>query len=149
MLDSRLRPTFQMLRLVYGLVPIVAGLDKFTNLLTDWSNYLAPWVASALPFSPEVFMRLVGVIEIAAGVLVLSKLTRVGAYVVSAWLVGIALNLITSGRYLDVAVRDLAMAFGAFALAKMAEVRAAETAGDKAEAHTELRTSRASAAARL
>ena len=149
MLDSRLRPTFQMLRLVYGLVPIVAGLDKFTNLLTDWSAYLAPWVASALPFSPEVFMRVVGVIEIAAGVLVLSKLTRVGAYVVSAWLVGIALNLITSGRYLDVAVRDLVMAFGAFALAKLAEVRATESASEQAGAHTELRTSRASATARL
>jgi hypothetical protein len=63
----------------------------------------------------------VGVIENVAGVLVLSKMTRLGAYVVSAWLACIALNLISSGHFLDVAVRDLVMACGAFTLAKLEE----------------------------
>ncbi|MBF9252607.1 DoxX family membrane protein [Pontibacter sp. 172403-2] len=109
------------LRLTYGILPIVAGLDKFTNLLTDWEKYLNPTVAEMLPFSPHTFMLIVGVIEIIAGVLVFVK-PRIGAYVVMAWLIGIALNLILSGGlYLDIAVRDLVMAIGAFTLAKVTE----------------------------
>lgn len=107
-----------LLKFTYGLVPIVAGLDKFTNLLTDWSQYLAPWMANMLPFGPETFMMIVGVIEIAAGFLVLFK-TDLGAYVVSAWLVAIALTLLSSGHYLDVAVRDIVMGIGAFSLANL------------------------------
>src|SRR3546814_6471316 len=68
---------------VRGAVPIVAGLDKFMNILTDWGQYLSPWVSSVIPAT--TFMPLVGVIEIAAGILVLSKLTRIGAYVVALW----------------------------------------------------------------
>lgn len=109
------------LRLTYGILPIVAGMDKFTNLLTDWEKYLNPTVAEMLPFTPHTFMLIVGVIEIIAGVLVFLK-PRLGAYVVMAWLIGIALNLILSGRlYLDIAVRDLVMAIGAFTLAKVTE----------------------------
>lgn len=107
-----------LLKFTYGLVPIVAGLDKFTNLLTDWSQYLAPWMANMLPFDPETFMMIVGVIEIVAGFLVLFK-TDLGAYVVSAWLVAIALTLLSSGKFLDVAVRDIVMAIGAFSLANL------------------------------
>lgn len=113
------------LRLTYGLVPIVAGLDKFTSLLTDWTRYLSPMLKGLLPVEPHTFMMVVGVIEIAAGALVLSKLTRIGAYVVSAWLVAIALNLLTTGDY-DVAVRDVVMAIGAFSLAKLEEARASK-----------------------
>jgi uncharacterized membrane protein YphA (DoxX/SURF4 family) len=121
MLSNELNKPYWLLRAVFGVVPIVAGLDKFTNLLTSWEQYLSPWVSRVIPGS--TFMHIVGVVEIAAGILVLSKLTRVGAYVVAAWLVGIALNLLTTGHYLDVAVRDLVMASGAFTLAKLAEVR--------------------------
>lgn len=110
-----------LLKLTYGLVPIVAGADKFTNLLTDWSHYLHPAVKSMLPFSDHTFMMIVGVIEIIAGILVLVS-TQKGAYLVSIWLVLIALNLIASGNYLDVAVRDLVMAIGAFSLAKLSTV---------------------------
>jgi uncharacterized membrane protein YphA (DoxX/SURF4 family) len=123
MLDQRLDKSWWTLRLVYGLVPIVAGLDKFTNLLTDWTQYLSPLVVRALPFSPQAFMGIVGVIEIAAGILVLTRMTRVAAYIVAAWLVAIALNLLTTGRYFDIAVRDLVMAVGAFVLARLTEVR--------------------------
>jgi uncharacterized membrane protein YphA (DoxX/SURF4 family) len=118
---KQLKQGYWLLRMVFGAVPIVAGLDKFTNLLTDWPQYLSPLVARVVPAA--TFMHVVGVIEILAGVLVLSKFTRIGAYVVALWLVAIAFNLLTTGRYFDVAVRDLVMAAGAFVLAKLDEVR--------------------------
>lgn len=107
-----------LLKYTFGLVPIVAGLDKFTNLLTDWSQYIPEGIASMLPFEASTFMVIVGVIEIIAGILVLTK-TKIGAYIVSAWLTSIALTLIFSWSYVDVAVRDLVMAIGAFSLAKL------------------------------
>ena len=113
-----------LLKFTFGLVPIIAGADKFTNLLTDWSQYLHPSLVARLPFSAHVFMMIVGVIEIIAGVLVLVK-TNIGAYVVSAWLVLIAITLIASGKFLDVAVRDLVMAIGAYSLAKITAISTA------------------------
>lgn len=130
MQNQKLDTSFTMLKLTYGLVPIVAGVDKFSNFLVDWKQYLSPVAAHALPFSPATFMMIVGVIEIAAGLLVLGRHTRLGAYVVGAWLVGIALNLVTTGHYLDVAVRDLVMSVGAFALARLAEARATASVRD-------------------
>jgi len=112
----------RLMRYTYGLVPIVAGLDKFTNLLTDWKNYIAPSVSSALPFSASTFMAIVGIVEIVAGIIVLVR-PRLGGYIVMAWLVAIALNLLISGHYYDVAVRDLVMAIGAFSLAKLSVVK--------------------------
>ena len=112
------RQVQQLMRYTYGLVPIVAGLDKFTNLLTDWKNYIAPSVNNALPFSASTFMSIVGIIEIVAGILVLIR-PRIGGYVVMAWLIAIALQLIIGQNYYDVAVRDLVMAIGAFSLAKL------------------------------
>lgn len=105
-----------VLRLTYGLVPFVAGLDKFFNVLTTWEQYVSPTVARVLPFSTSTFMHVVGIIEIAAGIVVLSRFTTLGAYVVSAWLTLIALSLIFSGHHLDVAVRDIVMAVGAYSL---------------------------------
>ena len=109
------------MKFTYGIVPIVAGADKFTNLLTTWSEYLNPTLAGMLPFSGSTFMMIVGVIEIVAGILVLIK-PRQGALIVSVWLILIALSLLASGRFLDVAVRDLVMAIGAFMLSKLSEV---------------------------
>lgn len=107
-----------ILKYTYGLVPMVAGADKFTNLLTDWAVYLRG-VESMIPLAPASFMLIVGVIEIVAGVLVF-RFTRLGAMIVSAWLVAIAVVLIAGGWY-DIAVRDLVMAIGAFCLAKLSE----------------------------
>jgi len=121
--DSRLSSSYWALRVTYVLVPVLAGIDKFFNLLTNWSHYLSPAFAKIIPFSPSVFMRLVGIVEIIAGLIVLSRLTRVGAYIVMAWLICIAINLASMGMF-DVAVRDLAMAVGAFALARLQEARA-------------------------
>jgi len=111
----------QVLKYTYGIVPIVAGLDKFTNLLADWRNYLSVSMVSLLPFSAGTFMSVVGIIEIAAGVLVLLR-PRIGACVVTAWLVLIALTLIFGGHYFDVAVRDLVMAIGAWSLALLSGI---------------------------
>jgi len=104
-----------ILKYTYGLVPIVAGADKFLNVLTDWKQYLAPVITDVTGLSPATFMGVVGVIEIIAGVVVLIK-PKVGSLVVAAWLVAIALNLLITGNYFDVAVRDIVMAIGAFSL---------------------------------
>lgn len=110
------------LKWTFGLVPIVAGADKFTNLLTDWSQYLNADVANLVPLEPGTFMIIVGIIEIVAGILVLIR-TEVGAYIVAGWLICIALTLILSGTYLDVAVRDIVMAIGALTLAKLSRIK--------------------------
>jgi hypothetical protein len=120
--DSRVSSSYWALRTTYVLVPLLAGLDKFANLLTYWPQYLSAAFTRLLPLSPIGFMRIVGVVEIAAALLVLLK-PRIGAYVVMAWLICIAINLASMGSF-DIAVRDLAMAVGAFALARMQEARA-------------------------
>lgn len=104
------------IQLTFGIVPIVAGLDKFTNILTNWADYLSADMKAMLPVDPSVFMKSVGIIEIIAGILVLAR-PLIGAYIVMAWLICIALQLIIGGHYFDVAVRDLVMAIGAFTLA--------------------------------
>lgn len=110
------------LRVTFGLVPLLAGLDKFFNLLTDWPKYIAPAFAHLLPMSGQGFMHVVGVIEIAAGLgVLLTPWTKHFAYVVAAWLTCIALNLI-AGRFLDIAVRDLVMAVSAVTLARLTAV---------------------------
>ena len=107
-----------VLKYTYGLVPIVAGIDKFTNLLTNWSGYLSEGIKAMLPISPTVFMTIVGIIEIIAGILVLAK-PFLGAWIVMAWLLLIALTLVAGGNYFDVAVRDVVMAIGAYSLARL------------------------------
>ncbi|HZR07917.1 MAG TPA: hypothetical protein VFA79_04990 [Myxococcales bacterium] len=113
-----------LLRFGYGLVPIVAGADKFTNLLVDWDKYLSPEVEERLPVDGRTFMRLVGVIEIVAGVLVLRR-PRLGGAIVSAWLAGITGNLLSMGKYLDIAARDALLAVGAAALSSLSGAQAA------------------------
>lgn len=115
---ASIKTTQTILKYTFGLVPIIAGADKFTDLLTNWDAYLHPGLAGILPFSPHTFMLIVGVIEIVAGILVLIR-PRIGAYVVMAWLICIALTLIASLKYLDVAVRDLVMSIGALTLARL------------------------------
>jgi hypothetical protein len=120
--DPRLSSSYWALRVTYILVPLLAGLDKFTNLLTYWPHYLSPTFARLIPMTPSAFMKIVGVVEIVVGLLVLAKVTRVGAYIAMVWLVCIAINLASMGLF-DIAVRDLGLAVGAFALARLAEVR--------------------------
>lgn len=102
-----------LLRWTYGILPIAAGADKFFHILTDWDKYLAPVVTDVIPLSPHTFMSIVGVIEMIAGIIVLAR-PKVGTLIVAIWLVGIVINLLLTGQYFDIAVRDLVMAIGAF-----------------------------------
>jgi hypothetical protein len=121
-MDTRLNVPWLALRLGIGLTATLAGLDKFFNILADWSAYVSPLAAQMLPFSTTTFMGIVGIVEIAVGIAVLTAWTRLGAYVASAWLILVAVNLALAG-YFDVAVRDVVMAIGAFTLARLTEVR--------------------------
>lgn len=109
------------LKFTFGIVPIVAGLDKFTNLLTNWVNYLGN-NKSMIPFDPLTFMKMVGVIEIIAGIVVFVR-PLIGAYIVMAWLICIAIQLLVGGHYFDVAVRDLVMAVGAYTFAQLSKIQ--------------------------
>lgn len=111
----------QVLKLTFSIVPVVAGLDKFTNLLTNWSSYLVT-DSNFLPVDPPTFLKAVGVIEIVAGLIVLLR-PLTGAYIVMIWLICIALQLMIGGQYLDVAVRDLVMAIGAYTLAQLTKMQ--------------------------
>ena len=123
MFDRRLNTAWWVLRIGFGVGPIVAGLDKFFNILTQWSMYLSPLVPRITHLRPETFMHMVGAVEIAAGILMLTRYTRIAAYVVMLWLWGIAVNVLTTGMFFDVAVRDVEISLGVFALAKLTEVR--------------------------
>ena len=132
--DTRLNVAWWTLRIGLGVGPFLAGLDKFFNRLTNWDMYLNPAIPQMLHVSPGAFMHLVGVVEMVAGILVLTSLTRYAAYIVAAWLVAIAATLVSQGLFLDIAVRDVELALAAFVLAKLTEVR--ETAEENAGVQT-------------
>ena len=122
-LDSRLDQAWWVLRIGLGLGPFLAGLDKFFNLLANWPGYISPMALKVLPFSGQTLMHIVGVIEMMVGLAILTKWTRLGAYVAAIWLVLIAINLLTTGQFIDVAVRDVEIALAAFVLGRLTEVR--------------------------
>jgi uncharacterized membrane protein YphA (DoxX/SURF4 family) len=121
--DKRVESAWWALRIGLGVAPVAAGLDKFFNLLADWEGYLSPVFKGLLPVSAVTFMHVVGIVEIVVGLAILTRWTRVGSYVATAWLVLIALNLVTTGKFLDVAVRDVEMAIAAYTLARLTEAR--------------------------
>jgi hypothetical protein len=115
-------PAYQaylILRTGFVVAPILFGLDKFTNLLTDWTTYLAPAVDRLVPGTATTAMVAVGVIEIVAG-LVVAVRPKFGGYLVAAWLAGIIVNLLLLGDRYDVALRDFGLLLGALALARLA-----------------------------
>jgi len=123
---GKIAPAFWALRLGLGSTAFRAGLDKFTNLLTDWEKYMAPEADQSLPLSRKNFMRLAGVIEMAVGIGILSPRTRMASYAAAAWLLAIAGNLVLNDDY-DIALRDVNLALGAFALAQLSGAREQET----------------------
>jgi uncharacterized membrane protein YphA (DoxX/SURF4 family) len=123
MMTKPLNSAWWVLRIGLGVVPFLAGLDKFFNLLTDWGMYLNPTAEALLPVSGAVFMRAAGVVEMGVGLAILAGWTRIGGYVAAAWLVAIAANLISAGMFYDVAVRDVVMALAAYTLARLSEAR--------------------------
>lgn len=121
-MDTRLENPTRILRIAVGLMATLAGLDKFFNILADWGGYVSPAVAQLLPFSTDVFMGIVGVVEIVVGIGILTALPVAGAYVASAWLLLLAVNLVVAGHF-DVAVRDVVLSIAAFTLARLIQVR--------------------------
>lgn len=128
--DARLNGAWWALRIGLGVGPILAGLDKYFNLLTNWEAYLSPMVTKIIPVSATTFMHIIGVVEIIAGIIVLTRWTKLGSYIVGLWLIGIAINLLTTGMYFDIAVRDVEIAVGAFALSQLTAVRECSHAGE-------------------
>ena len=126
--DAGAAQAFTLLRTVFTVAPVLFGLDKFFGLLVDWEQYLAPWVDNLVPGTAHQAMLAVGVIEIVAGLLVAVR-PDLGGYVVAAWLLGIIVNLVTMGEYLDVALRDFGLLVGALALARLATSRRARARG--------------------
>ena len=120
-MNTQLINPFRALRLAFGLTATLAGLDKFFNILADWGSYVSPLAASLLPMPVDAFMAMVGLIEIAVGVTILAVAPKLGAYVASAWLVLVAINLVLAGHF-DVAVRDVVLSIAAFTLARSLEV---------------------------
>ena len=118
-LGSSEHQAFLLLRTVFTIAPIVFGLDKFFEVMTDWDKYLAPWINDLVPGTSHQAMLMVGVIEIVAGVLVAVR-PAIGGYVVALWLAGIIVNLLSVGGYADVALRDFGLLVGALALARLA-----------------------------
>jgi hypothetical protein len=126
--DGRLNAGWWALRIGLGVGPIITGIDKYFNKLTDWGMYLSPMATRIVPVSATTFMHVIGVVEIIAGLIVLSRWTKLGSYIVMLWLIGIAVNLLTTGMFYDLAMRDVEIAVGAFALSQLSAVREQTTA---------------------
>lgn len=112
------RQAFFLLRTVFTVAPILFGMDKFTNILTDWTIYLAPVATTVVPVSAQTFMYIVGVVEIVAGIAVAVR-PRFGSLLVAVWLFGIIINLLVLGSFYDVALRDFGLLVGALALNRL------------------------------
>jgi hypothetical protein len=110
---------FMLLRVLFTVAPIAFGIDKFFNVMVDWTQYLAPWINDILPGNAHDGMHIVGVIEIVAG-LVVAVAPRFGGPLVAAWLFGIIINLLTYSGYYDVALRDFGLMLGALTLTRLA-----------------------------
>ena len=122
---DRHRQAFLLLRTVFTVAPVLFGLDKFTNLLTDWTMYLAPVVTSVVPLPAQTVMYIVGGVEILAGVMVALR-PRFGSELVAAWLLGIIINLIVLGNFYDVALRDFGLLVAALALNRLSPRKSAK-----------------------
>lgn len=121
--DSHLNAAWWALRIAIGVGPIAAGVDKYFNKLTDWTMYLSPLATKMLPVKDTTFMHIVGVVEVIAGIIVLTRWTKIGSYIVALWLLAIAANLLTTGMFYDLAVRDVEIAVAAFALSQLSAFR--------------------------
>ena len=124
------RQAYRVLQIAFTVIPIVTGIDQFLNKLADWSMYLAPVATRILPLSAANIMRIGGVVEILAGLLVALR-PRIGAWVVAVWLWLIVINLLAAASFYDNVLRDLGLSMGAVALARLAVVydRATATGG--------------------
>ena len=123
--NGRLTSSWWTLKIALGLVALLTGLDKFFNVLTNWTDYANPSLFIYVP--PEALVRSVGILEMIVGLAILTRWTKAGAYLAALWLTAVAVNLATMGRYYDVAVSDLVLAVTAITLARLTEARRAES----------------------
>jgi hypothetical protein len=130
--NNRLNVSWWALKIALGVGPIITRIDKYFNKMTDWGMYLSPLATKAVPVSTATFMRAVGLVEIVAGLIVLSHWTKIGSYIVMFWLLGIAVNLITTGMFYDLAMRDVEIAIGAFVLSQLTAVHEEQTSLERA-----------------
>ena len=115
--------SYLLLRIAFTVAPILFGIDKFAQVMTHWTKYLASQYNDLIPGTASQAMHMVGVVEIAAGLIVLVR-PRIGAYVVAAWLAGIILDLLLVGGYGDVALRDFGLLLAALTLGRLATAEA-------------------------
>jgi hypothetical protein len=127
-MDTQLRSAWWSFKLAFFLGPFLAGLDKFFNLLVNWDKYLSPMALRVLGGHSHQFMLLVGVVEMAVGVMILTRWTHWASYIASLWLALIAINLLMTGQYFDIALRDVGLCLCAFGLAKLTEAMQATVA---------------------
>ena len=121
--DGHLNVAWWALKIGLGVGPIITGTDKYFDKLADWGMYLSPLATKVVPIEATTFMHVAGVVEIIAGLIVLSRWTKIGSYIVMFWLLAIAANLLTTGMFAGIAMRDIEIAIGAFALAQLSTVR--------------------------
>lgn len=125
-MTSRADQSWWILRVIIGGMGIASGIDKFTNILVDWDNYIAPFFRDLLPVTGDQFMYAVGAFEIILGIGIFTRFTQIFAYLFSAWLLAIALNLLIGGDW-DIAARDVAISASAFTLAHLSTSQAVDT----------------------
>lgn len=125
MKNDNMKTAWWSLKLAFFLGPFLAGLDKFTHLLVNWDMYLSPMAQRILGGFSHPFMLVVGVVEMIVGLMVITRWTRLGAYIAGIWLLLIAVNLLTTGQYFDIALRDIGLCLSAFGLAKLTEAMSA------------------------
>src|SRR5437016_8162873 len=121
------------LRIAFFLGPFLAGLDKFFHFLVNWDQYLSPIAQRVLGSLSHPFMLLAGVIEMIVGLMIITRWPRLGGYIASIWLLLIAINLLTTGQYFDIALRDIGLALSAFGLGKLTEALAVRKVPSGAE----------------
>ncbi|HYK35083.1 hypothetical protein [Alloacidobacterium sp.] len=126
--NERINIAWWALKIGLGAGPVITGIDKYFNMLADWGMYLNPLATKVVPVSVPTFMHVVGLVEIIAGLIVLSRWTKIGSYIVMFWLLGIAVNLVSSGMFFDLAMRDVELAIGAFVLSQLTTVREQQVA---------------------
>lgn len=119
--ENKFNHMWTIARYVYGLVPILIGADKFTFFIVNWNIYVSPFVASYFPIT--TFVPVVGIIEIVAGLLILTKWPRFGAYLVAAWVMAVIVNLFMIGDMYDIILRDIAIAFGYIMFGMLTELK--------------------------
>lgn len=126
MRNERFVSTWWTLKIALGLVLVLEGVDKFFNLLANWTDFVNPAVVAAVPVPAEQLVMGIGILEVLVGIALLTRWTRFGGYVAALLLSAIAVGVITMGKFYDVAVRDLLLAVVAFALARLTEARRTE-----------------------